>query len=75
MTETMMIKMTQTQEELFNSALESLPDFVMEMDVDWDDAWEMVCDFIESQCGDLPDDAWDKVEEVYLNSRQLKWFI
>lgn len=63
MTETMMIKMTQTQEDLFNSALESLPQFVMEMDANW----EMVCDFIESQCGDLPDDAWDKVEEVYLN--------
>jgi hypothetical protein len=53
----MMIKMTQTQEELFNSALESLSQFVMEMDADW----EMVCDFMEAQCGDLPDDAWDKV--------------
>jgi len=62
-TETMMIKMTQTQEELFNSALESLSQFVMETDADW----EMVCDFMEAQCGDLPDDAWDKVEEVHVN--------
>ena len=55
-----MIKMTQTQEKLFNSALESLPLFVEMFDADW----EMVCDFIESQCGDLPDDAWDKIEAV-----------
>ena len=59
----MMIKMTQTQEDLFNSALESLPHFVMEMDANW----EMICDFMEAQCGDLPDNAWDKVEEVYLS--------
>ena len=45
----MMIKMTQTQEELFNSALESLPLFVEMFDADW----EMVCDFMEAQCGDL----------------------
>ena len=62
-----MIKMTQTQEDLFNSALESLPQFVMEMDANW----EMVCDFIESQCGDLPDDAWDKIEELYVNLSSL----
>ena len=43
----MMIKMTQTQEELFNSALESLPLFVEMFDADW----EMVCDFMEAQCG------------------------
>ena len=59
----MMIKMTQTQEDLFNSALESLPLFVEMFDADW----EMVCDFIESQCGDLPDDAWDKIEELHVN--------
>ena len=61
MTETMQIKMTQTQENLFNSALESLQQFVMETDADWG----MVYDFMEAQCGDLPDYAWDKVEEVY----------
>ena len=57
----MQIKMTQTQENLFNSALESLPQFVMETDADWG----MVYDFMEAQCGDLPDYAWDKVGEVY----------
>ena len=41
-TETMQIKMTQTQENLFNSALESLQQFVMETDADWG----MVYDFI-----------------------------
>ena len=57
----MICQMTQTQENLFNSALESLPHFIDEMGADW----EMVCDFMEAQCGDLPDYAWDQVEEVY----------
>ena len=57
----MQIKMTQTQEDLFNSALESLPQFVMETDADWG----MVYDFMEALCVDLPDYAWDKVGEVY----------
>ena len=57
----MHIKMTQTQLDLFNSALESRPQFVMETDADWG----MVYDFMEAQCGDLPDYAWDKVGEVY----------
>ena len=33
----------------------------METDADWG----MVYDFMEAQCGDLPDYAWDKVAEVY----------
>ena len=53
--------MTQTQENLFNSALESLQQFVMETDADWC----MVYDFMEARCGELPDYAWDKVGEVY----------
>ena len=57
----MNIKMTQTQLDLFNSALESLTQFVMETDADWG----MVYDFMEAQCGELPDYAWDKVGEVY----------
>ena len=57
----MHIKMTQTQLDLFNSALESLTQFVMETDADWG----MVYDFMEAQCGELPDYAWDKVGEVY----------
>ena len=57
----MHIKMTQTQLDLFNSALESLTQFVMETDADWC----MVYDFMEAQCGELPDYAWDKVGVVY----------
>ena len=52
--------MTETQ-EMFTSVLESLPQFIDEMDADWG----MVYDFMEAQCGDLPDYAWDKVEAVY----------
>jgi len=47
--------------EMFNSALESLPQFIMETDADWG----MVYDFMESQCGDLKDYHWEDVAEVY----------
>ena len=57
----MLIKMTQTQEDLFNSALESLPQFVMETDADWC----MVYDFMEAQCGELRDEHWEEVAKVY----------
>ena len=50
-----------TQNAMFNSALESLPQFVMETDADW----AMVYDFMESQCGDLKDYHWEEVAEVY----------
>ena len=53
--------MTQTQLDLFNTALESLPQFVMETDADWC----MVYDFMEAQCGNLRDEHWEEVAQVY----------
>ena len=47
--------------DLFYSALESLPQFVMETDADWG----MVYDFMESQCGELRDEHWEEVAKVY----------
>ena len=47
--------------DLFYSALESLPQFVMETDADWG----MVYDFMEAQCGDFRDVHWDEVAQVY----------
>ena len=58
----MHIKMTQTQLDLFNSALESLPQFCEETDADWC----MVYDFMEAQCGTLTDAQWDEVGKVYI---------
>ena len=46
---------------MFNSALASLPQFIMETDADWC----MVYDFMESQCGDLKDFHWEEVAEVF----------
>jgi len=46
---------------MFNSALASLPQFVMETDADWC----MVYDFMEAQCGDLKDYHWEEVAQVY----------
>jgi len=53
--------MNNTQTELFNSALQSLPQFCEEMDADWC----MVYDFMEAQVGTLTDAQWDEVEKVY----------
>ena len=50
-----------TQNAMFNSALESLSQFVMETDADWG----MVYDFMEAQCGDLRDEHWEEVAQVY----------
>ena len=47
--------------EMFNSALESLQQFIMETDADWC----MVYDFMEAQVGNLTDTEWDEVEKVY----------
>ena len=49
--------------EMFNSALESLHQFCIEMDADWC----MVYDFMEAQVGTLTEDQWDEVEMVYHN--------
>ena len=50
-----------TTNAMFNSALQSLPQFIMETDADWC----MVYDFMESQCGDLKDYHWEEVAQVY----------
>ena len=50
-----------TKNAMFNSALQSLPQFIMETDADWC----MVYDFMESQCGELRDEHWEEVAEVY----------
>jgi len=52
-----------TKNAMFNSALQSLPQFIMETDADWC----MVYDFMEAQCGDLKDYHWEEVSEVYAN--------
>lgn len=52
--------MTETQ-EMFNSVLESLPQFIEEMDADWG----MIYDYMEAQVGALTDAQWEKVEAVY----------
>ena len=52
---------TVQQSKMFTSALESLPQFIIETDADWC----MVYDFMESQCGDLKDYHWEDVAEVY----------
>ena len=46
---------------MFNSALQSLPQFIMSTDADWC----MVYDFMEAQVGNLTDAEWDEVEKVY----------
>ena len=49
----------------FNSAIQSLPQFVQEMDADW----QMCCDFIESQCDDdLKDYHYEEAYEVFIDS-------
>jgi len=52
--------MTETQ-EMFKTALQSLPQFIDEMDADWG----MVYDFMEAQVGTLTDAQWEEVEAVY----------
>ena len=53
--------MNNTEMQIFNSALQSLPQFIMSTDADWG----MVYDFMEAQCGDLKDYHWEEVSEVY----------
>ena len=52
--------MTETQ-EMFYSVLQSLPQFIDEMDADWG----MVYDFMEAQVGVLTDAQWEEVEAVF----------
>jgi len=47
--------------DMFNSVLESLQQFIDEMDADWC----MVYDYMEAHCGALTEDQWDQVEVIY----------
>ena len=49
--------------EMFNSVLESLHQFCIEMDADWC----MVYDYMEAHLGTLTEEQWDEVEMVYFN--------
>jgi hypothetical protein len=53
--------MIKNNSDLFYSALQSLPQFCMETDADWC----MVYDFMESQCGELRDEHWEEVAQVF----------
>ena len=53
--------MSKNETDLFYSALQSLPQFCYETDADWG----MVYDFMESQCGELRDEHWEEVAQVF----------
>jgi hypothetical protein len=55
------VLMVKKDSDLFTLALDSLQQFIYEMDADWC----MVYDFMEAQCGTLTEDQWDQVEKVY----------
>ena len=52
---------TETMSDMFNSVLESLQQFIDDMDADWC----MVYDFMEAHCGVLTEEQWDQVEVIY----------
>ena len=47
--------------DMFNSVLESLQQFIDDMDADWC----MVYDYMEAHCGVLTEEQWDQVEVIY----------
>ena len=53
--------MSKNETDLFYSALQSLPQFCYETDADWG----MVYDFMEAQCGELRDEHWEEVAQVF----------
>ena len=55
------VQFTQRVMTTFKSALQSLPQFVLEMDADWC----MVYDWMEDQCGPLKDYHWEEVSQVF----------
>jgi len=55
------VLMVKKDSDLFTLALDSLQQFIYEMDADWC----MVYDFMEAHCGTLTEDQWDQVEKVY----------
>ena len=52
---------TQTEIDNMNQILGDIPQFVQEMDADW----EMVVDFILSQVSDLTDAEWQQAEVIF----------
>ena len=46
---------------MFNFVLESLQQFIDDMDADWC----MVYDYMEAHCGVLTEEQWDQVEVIY----------
>ena len=52
---------TETDFDMFNAVLESLQQFIYEMDADW----SMVYDYMEAHMGTLTEEQWDEVEKVY----------
>ena len=48
----------------FNSAIQSLPQFVQETDADW----QMVMDFMESQCDHLKDYHYEEMYETFIDA-------
>ena len=55
------VLMVKKDSDLFTLALDSLQQFIYEMDADWC----MVYDYMEAHCGELTDAQWDEVEKVY----------
>ena len=55
--------MVKKDSDLFTLALDSLQQFIYEMDADWC----MVYDYMEAQVGTLTEEQWDQVEMVYYN--------
>ena len=51
-----------THHPMITNILQSLPQFILEMDADW----EMVCDFVLSQDKSLSESQWLAVEKVFL---------
>ena len=48
-------------EIMFETALQSLPQFIQEMDADW----EMVFDWMEDQCGALSEEQLNEIALVF----------
>ena len=66
------VLMVKNETDLFYSALQSLPQFCYETDADWC----MVYDFMEAQCGELRDEHWEEVSQVFkefLNDSRYWW--
>ena len=54
---------------MFETALQSLPQFIQEMDADW----EMVFDWMEDQCGALSEEQLNEVAMIF--DTTLLWVV